>query len=321
MSEAITSDNFHLSRPTTSHFGCADDGAPLSILSCRDPKILEFLKAATAPSTRRAYQSDLIHFLAHGGTIPATAEQVARYLADHASTHKMATLARRLAGVRSAHIERGFPDPTKNELIRLILRGIGRRFGHPQRRAAALTIDDLTAIVASLGQSTKDVRDAAILLIGFAGAFRRSELVTIDRDDVDIRRLQTLITIRRSKTDQLGQGRNVSIPRVKGPICPVAALEHWLKLAAIDEGPIFRRVTRGGTIQPVRLSADTVAVILKSRVGSIGGDPNQYSGHSLRAGFATEAARQGVPLWRIKAQTGHASDSTLERYIREDADQ
>jgi integrase len=321
MTEAITSDNIHLSEPTQSRSSCADDGAPLSILSCSDPKILEFLKAATAPNTRRAYQSDLIHFLAHGGTIPATAEQVARYLVDHASTYRLATLARRLAGIRTAHVVRGFPDPTKNELIRLILRGIGRRFGHPQRRAAALSIDDLSAIVGSLGQSTKDVRDAAILLIGFAGAFRRSELVTIDRDDVDIRRLQTVITLRRSKTDQRGQGRYVSIPRVKGPICPIAALEHWLKLAAISEGPVFRRVTRSGTIQPVRLSADAVAVILKSRVGTIGANPNRYSGHSLRAGFATKAARQGVPLWRIKAQTGHASDSMLERYIREDADQ
>jgi hypothetical protein len=102
MTEAITSDNIHLSEPIQPRSGCAD-GTPLSILSCSDPKILEFLKAATAPSTRRAYQSDVIHFLAHGGTIPATAEQVARYLVDHASTHRMATLARRLVGIRTAH--------------------------------------------------------------------------------------------------------------------------------------------------------------------------------------------------------------------------
>ena len=150
-----------------------------SVAGCTDPKILEFIAAATAENTRRAYQSDLRHFIAAGGRIPATSEQVARYLADHAAKLSMATLARRLAGIRAAHVERGFPDPTKGELIRLTFRGIRRGFGRPQRRVTALSNADLAAIVGSLGQSTKDIRDAAILLTGFSGAFQGPSLLPL----------------------------------------------------------------------------------------------------------------------------------------------
>jgi integrase len=216
----------------------------------------------------------------------------------------MATLARRLVGIRAAHVERGFLDPTKSELIRLTFRGIRRRFGRPQSRVAALSRDDLRAIVASLGQSTKDIRDAAILLVGFAGAFRRSELVAVDSTDVDIRETGAVIVIRRSKTDQAGRGRTVSIPRVHGLICPVATLEQWLLISQISEGPVFRPVTKSGKILPARINADAVASILKNRVKTIGRDPTRYSGHSLRAGLATGAARMGVPIWRIRAHRG-----------------
>lgn len=317
---AITRDNIHLSQVIITpdlETGPAAVSNPLSPLGCSDPKILEFIAAATASSTRHAYHSDLAHYLAWGGDIPATAAQVARYLADHAAILSMATLTRRLAGIRAAHVERGFSDPTKGELIRLTFRGIRRRFGRPQRRVAALAPNDLSAIILSLGQSAKDRRDAAILLVGFAGAFRRSELVAIDRNDVDIRDAGAVIVLRRSKTDQTGNGRTVSIPRLQGPMCPVAALERWLLVSHISEGLIFRRVTKSGTVVESRISAAAIARVLKTRVQAIGRDPTRYSGHSLRAGFVTEAARSGVPQWRIRAQTGHLSDSVLERYIRE----
>jgi integrase len=250
MTEAITSDNLHLSRliPADSQGASAAISNPFSFQDCADARVLEFIAAATAPNTRRAYQSDTEHFLASGGGIPATPAQVARYLADHAAVLSMATLARRLAGIRAAHVERGFPDPTKGELIRLTFRGIRRRFGQPQRRVAALSTDDLRAIVTSLGQSTTDIRDAAVLLIGFAGAFRRSELVAVDREDVQIDEICAAVILRRSKTDQTGRGRTVSIPRIQGPMCPVAALERWLLAAKIDEGPAFRRMTKGGKV-------------------------------------------------------------------------
>jgi integrase len=267
----------------------------------------------------RSYQSDLAHFLAWGGSIPAGAEQVARYLADHAASLSMATLARRVAGIRASHAARGFAYPTDSELVRLTFRGIRRTFGRPQRRVAALTIDQLANIIGSLGRSSKDIRDAAILLIGFAGAFRRSELITIDCQDVHIHETGIAILVRRSKTDQIRQGRIVSIPRVGGRLCPVAALEEWLRVSGIAGGPLFRPVAKSGRAAERRMSAEAVARIVKKRIRAVGSDPNRYSGHSLRAGFATEAARCGVPKWRIKSQTGHLSDSILERYIREPA--
>jgi integrase len=319
MNELVTRDNIHLSRPIwpTPPIASDDNCSKNSFAGCADPKILEFISAATTSSTRRAYRGDVAHFIASRGRIPATPEQVARYLADHAALLSMATLARRLVGIRAAHVQRGFPDPTKSELTRLTFCGIRRKFGRPQRRVAALSSDDLRAIVASLGQSTKDIRDAAILLAGFCGAFRRSEVVAIDHNDVEIHPTGATIVLRRSKTDQIGQGRTISIPRVQGQVCPVAALEQWLLISQIGEGPLFRPVTKSGKILPARISAEAIACILKNRLQTIGRDPARYSGHSLRAGFATGAARMGVPMWRIKAQTGHLSDSMLERYIRE----
>jgi integrase len=216
MTEPITSDNIQLSRPITRRLVSADDGTPLSILSCSDSKILEFIAAATPPSTQRAYQSDLRHFVLWGGHLPATPQQVARYLADHASILSMATLARRLAGIHAAHVERGFPDPTKSALVRLTLRGIRRRFGRPQRRVGALSTDQLARIITSFGKTATDIRDAAMLLTGFAGAFRRSELVAIDRENVQIDETGATVLLCRGKTDQVGHGRTVPLPRVRG---------------------------------------------------------------------------------------------------------
>jgi hypothetical protein len=160
MSTGITHDNIHLSRPIlpASQSASAAVSNPLSFQGCADAKVLEFIAAATSSNTRRAYKSDIEHFIAWGGCIPATAEQVARYLANYAASLSIATLARRLVGIRAAHVEQGFPDPTKCNLIRLTFRGIRRRFGRPQRRVAALSGDDLRAILFALGHSTKDIR-------------------------------------------------------------------------------------------------------------------------------------------------------------------
>jgi hypothetical protein len=172
----ITSDNIPLSEPI------AHADAPASPVAdaCTDPMVLRFIEAATAPNTRRAYESDLKQFLAWGGALPASSDVVARYLAAHATTHAVATLARHLVAIRRAHAARGLPDPARSELVRLTFRGIRRAHGRPQRRAAALTAEQVAAIMASLGDSMRDTRDRALLLIGFAGAFRRSELTAVD---------------------------------------------------------------------------------------------------------------------------------------------
>jgi integrase len=285
--------------------------------ACDDPEVLRFVAAATSTNTRRAYQSDLAHFIAWGGTIPADAGTVARYLAHHASMLSPATLARRLVGIRRAHLDHGFHDPTGADLVRTVLRGIRRFRAQPQRRVAPLVAEELFAVCTGLGNSTRDIRDRALLLVGFAGAFRRSELVALDGEDVERSNTGMIITIRRSKTDQEGHGRIVSIARGPVGFCPVEALERWLTVAGISDGPVFRPVSKGGTAITRRLSTEAVASIIKRRVKPLGRDAARYSGHSLRAGFASSAARAGVPTWRIKAQTGHRSDSTLALYIRD----
>ncbi|HUI22006.1 MAG TPA: site-specific integrase [Methylocella sp.] len=154
----ITRDNFHLSRPIPRDAsGRIDTANPLSL--CRDPKVLAFIAASTSANTLRAYESDLAHFLAWGGSIPAEPSAVAQYLAAHAASLSMATLSRRIIAIRRAHILEGLPDPTKTELVRLTTRGIRRCYGRPQRRAAPLKIEQLAEIVSRLGRATRDVRD------------------------------------------------------------------------------------------------------------------------------------------------------------------
>jgi integrase len=321
MTDPVTSDNIHLSQVIPPRYApvIAANSNPLSPLNCTDPKILEFVAAATAPNTRRAYQSDLEHFISWGGCVPATPEQVARYLVDHAASLSMATLARRLAGIRAGHVERGFSDPTKGELVRLTFRGIRRTYGRPQRRVAPLRIEHLSVLTSIPGSSTRDIRDRALLLVGFTGAFRRAELSAIQRDWISLTEHGISIAVPKSKTDQESKGRNVVIPQVGGPVCPVAALEVWLEFSEIVEGSLFRRISKTGKILAKGLSASAIATIVKRRAEQIGLNPVHFSGHSLRAGFATSAAVAGVPMWRIKHQTGHVSDAVVNSYIREGA--
>jgi integrase len=312
MSTVHTSGNIQLSEPGPSPSYRSFAPGPDRF----DPKVRQFLEASIAPSTRRAYRSDLDHFLAWGGSMPASAETVAKYLADHAATLSTATLARRSVAIGRAHILRGFANPAANDLVRITLRGIRRTYGRPQERVAALTKEHLVAIMSSLGNSTRDVRDRALLLIGFAAAFRRSELISLDCDSIERRSAGVVISIQKSKTDQERRGRQIAIPKSGGDMCPIAALDAWLDLANIAEGPVFRPVTRQGHVLPCRLSSEAIALIVKQRSSMIASSRARYSGHSLRAGFVTSAAIAGVPVWKIKAQTGHASDAALGRYIR-----
>ena len=312
----LTSDNLQLSEPfLTAQIGQTGLIADSDLDQC-DPRVREFVTAAIAPNTRRAYASDLEHFRAWGGSFPASPQQLANYLAAHAWMLSTATLARRLAAIGRAHTTAGYPNPAADDLVRATFRGIRRTCGHPQRRVAALTSEYLIAIVSSLGNSKKEVRDRALLLLGFAGAFRRSELTALDRESIEQRPSGLIVTIRKSKTDQERHGRKIAIPTSRGTICPVRALKDWIDLAKITEGPIFRPVTKQGEVLPRRLSTDAVALIVKQRSHSISGRGDRYSSHSLRAGFVTTAALAGIPIWKIKAQTGHVSSASLERYIR-----
>ena len=166
-------------------------------------------------------------------------------------------------------------------------------------------------------QGTKGIRDRALLLIGFAGAFRRSELVALDIADIEFVEHGLVITLSKSKTDQEGLGRKVAIPLARGAVCAVQALKEWISVSGISQGPIFRAITRHGKIDKNALSAQTVARVVKARTTAIGLDGTKFSGHSLRVGLVTSAVQAGVSVWKIKQQTGHRTDAMLARYIRD----
>jgi integrase len=197
------------------------------------------------------------------------------------------------------------------------MRGIRRAHGAAQHQAKPLLREDLFAVLAAMRDRLKDLRDRALLLIGFAGGLRRSELAAINVIDFERVREGIVLTIRRSKTDQDGVGRKVGIPFGRTIHCPVRALENWLNAARIEDGPVFRPVDRHRRVSASRLPGEAVSLIVRDRMAAGEFDPMGYSGHSLRAGFATSATRAGVSTFKIRQQTGHASDAMLSRYVRD----
>lgn len=279
-------------------------------------EVSDYLRAALSDNSRRAYRSDLNQFLSWGGTIPATPEMIAVYLAAHAEQHTSATFARRLVSIGKAHTAQGLQSPTGSELVRGTLRGIRHTHGSAQRQVAPAIKEDVLSMVAGL-EGIKGIRDRALLLIGFAGAFRRSELVSLTVDDIEQAKQGLVVQLRFSKTDQEGRGRKVAIPYARGAVCPVLAYQHWLEVAKITEGPVFRGVNRHGVISDSAVTPQAVALVVKERAQAINLDPAKYAGHSLRSGLVTSAATLGVSSWKIRQQTGHASDAMLARYIRD----
>lgn len=276
-----------------------------------------FISSSLSAGTQRGYAADLDHFRASGRDIPCLPHALAEYLADLAETHAIATIQRRLAAIAKAHRALGHDDPCGAEIVKTTMSGIRRTKGMAQREARALQRDDLFAVLDRIGERPIDIRDRALLLIGFAGAFRRSELVGFDCGDVEPVGRGIVLHLRRSKTDQTGQGRKIAIPHGRTRWCPIRHLTDWLTFAGIEQGPIFRSIDRHGNIAPDRLSAEAVSTILKKRVEAAGFDPATFSGHSLRAGLATSAAMAGASSWKIRQQTGHKSDAMLARYIRD----
>jgi integrase len=243
---------------------------------------------------------------------------IASYLATHSETLSVATLVRRVATISKAHEARGLPNPCRSEIVRATLRGIKRTRGVAQTEAKPLLREDLFRVLDAMGDGVKAARDRALLLIGFAGGFRRSEIVGLDCDDIEPVRQGLIVTLRRSKTDQEGAGRKIGIPFGRTRHCPVLALDRWLAISRIEAGPVFRPVDRHGRIASERLSGEAVSLVVKERVGAeTSKDPTGFSGHSLRAGFATSAVQAGVSTLKIRSQTGHSSDAMLGRYVRD----
>ena len=278
--------------------------------------LLRYLGAALAGNTLRAYAADLRHFLASGGTIPATPKSVATYLAQFAQSHRSSTLSRRVVAIGRAHRLAGYPSPTDDPLVRGTMQGIRRIVGSAVLRVAPVQKIELLHMVKGL-TGIRGLRDRALLLIGFASALRREELVSLNVEDVCFVEEGALITLRRSKTDQTGQGREIAIPRIRGRHDPVRALLEWLAKADITSGAIFRRISRADRVLKHRLTGQAVAMIVKCRAAEAGLDPTRLAGHSLRAGFVTNAARNGASSSSIRRQTGHKSDGMVQRYIRD----
>jgi len=278
----------------------------------------DFMRGAYAENTHKAYRNDMDHFIAWGGKIPTSPETITQYLSDHAETLSLATLRRRISTIGKAHKLIGHPNPpTQSEAVRMTLRGIARCYRKPQKQAAPLIRDDLVSIVSQMPHTATSFRDKAILLIGFAGALRRSEIVNLNLADITLSKQGAVLIIRHSKTDQYGIGRKVSIPYARGRICPVLALIKWTKTLNQDQGPLFTSIRKGHHITGKRLSDRTISTLIKAYAQKVQLNPHIYSGHSLRAGFCTTAAQMNVPEWKIMKQTGHKSHQTLLRYIRE----
>jgi integrase len=318
MSEpSIPSDNLHLSRPTGALNEASVGVQLIAQTSGTELGPAFFIQNSIAENSRRAYLSDLREFEKAGYSVPATPDAVAQYLAASASSLSVATLVRRLASLSKAHDARGLPNPTQSPLVRATLRGIKRTYGCAQRQAKALCRDDLLQVLDATGESVRDIRDRALLLIGFAGALRRSELVGLNVEDLEQAREGLILHLRQSKTDQEAEGQKIGIPRARGRWCPVVAVNQWLQTSGISKGPVFRPLDRAGRVGEARLSGDAVALVVRERVEAAGLDPAGSTGHSLRAGLATSASQVGVPTWKIRAQTRHASDAMLARYVRD----
>jgi site-specific recombinase XerD len=248
--------------------------------------------------------------------LPASVDTVAAYLASLArSGLKASTITRRCAGIRYMHRLAGLEPPTNNEALKAVLAGIRRSIGTAVMRKAPATAETIRAIMADIPVNLRGLRDRALLLVGFAGALRRSELVALDVADLEETVEGLLVRIKRSKTDQEGLGDFVSIPH-GSRLRPVAGVKAWLEAAGIAEGPIFRSIKKGGSLTLGRLSDRSVAQIVKARAEGAGFDASLFSGHSLRAGFVTSALHHGADILRVMDVTRHREVSTLKTYDR-----
>ncbi len=285
-------------------------------------RLAELVNETTPTNTKRAYASDWQHFTAwceaHAlPSLPAAPATVVAYLLDLAEHYKLSTIERRLASIGKAHRVAQQSDPTKNEPIHLAMKALRRKLGRAQTQKAPAITETVRAMLGTLDTSRAGLRDRALLLVGFAGAFRRSELVGLDVSDLRFVAGGVEVTLRTSKTDQEGQGITKGLPLGQNAAtCPVRALRAWLAAAELVSGALFRPIDRHGNVKGARLSSSAVARIVKRCAGAAGLDPADYAGHSLRAGLATAAAAAGVSERSIMSQTGHKSEAMVRRYIR-----
>ena len=286
------------------------------------------LKSSKANNTVRAYKSDFKDFALFCAknafkNLPTEPKVVSLYL-TYLSTKeaKMSTLRRRLVSIGVIHKLKGHYLDTKHPSIIENIMGIKRRKGSIQKSKKPLLINNLKKIINAIDNGKKDnikkLRDRTIILIGFSGGFRRNEIVSLDCDDLDFVPEGLKINIKRSKTDQFGEGSVKALPYFnKSQYCPVVSLKKWMDLTSITSGPVFRRFIKGSKLSENRLTNQTVALLIKEYLNLAGIDSTNYSGHSLRSGFATSAAESGAEERSIMNMTGHKSTEMVRRYIKE----
>jgi len=288
---------------------------PIRVQNCSN-SVDFYLAKSQARNTRQAYLSDLKQFEIWGGTVPASSDQVASYLAESAGTLAVSSLKRRVAAISWRHRDQGQVDPTKSVLVKQVLKGIERHHGVKQKQATPLLLDQLEEIVGELRGSLKDKRDKALLLVGFYGAFRGSELLSLLVEDCAFDEDGALLFLAKSKTDQKAKGRWVAIPRLADPACPTLALEDWVAECGPEAGLLFRPLNGAPSGKDSSLSVRSLSRVIQQRISQIGLDPHGFSSHSLRAGFVTSQMNLGVDASAIARQTGHRSLDILKRYDR-----
>jgi site-specific recombinase XerD len=286
------------------------------------------LQNSKANNTVRAYKSDFNNFglfCAQNGfkSLPSEPKIVSLYI-THLSSQgiKMSTLKRRLVSIGVIHKLKGHYLDTKHPVIIENIMGIKRRKGSIQKGKKPLLINNLKKIINAIDEynteNIKKFRDRSIILMGFSGGFRRNEIVSLDYDDLDFVTEGLKIRIKRSKTDQFGEGSVKGLPYFDNTqYCPVLSLKNWIEISRISSGPLFRRFSKGSKLSEKRLTDQTVALLIKKYLKIAGIDSKNYSGHSLRSGFATSAAEAGVEERNIMSMTGHKSSEMVRRYIKE----
>lgn len=301
-----------------------------------DPDIEELMEeaityheSALSENTRRAYKrgwEDFAEFCRSYGreALPASKGTVALFLTERARKLSPSTLKQRLAAIQHVHDRQGEESPTRSKRVRDVMKGIRREKDETPRQAKPVLTEDVRSMVQALPLGSdheptrlRALRNRALVLVGFAGAFRRSELATLRREDVEERPDGLLVTLTQSKTDQEGEGQLVAIRRVDGGLCPVRALRQWTAAAGIEEGSLFRGVRQDGSLLPSAITGKTVGNVVRSAAEAAGlPDSDRITGHSLRAGHITQASKNDVPDGIIQAHSRHKSDRAFREYVR-----
>ena len=285
-------------------------------------KAAGFVAQGVPANTQRAYAADWAVFTDwcrkhRVSPMPAQPQVVAAFIADQASSLKPSSIRRRLAAISKMHSVQGHPSPCSAEPVPSTLKGIEATLGVRQTGKAPATLDVIERLVATCRVDTLEgLRNRALILVGFAGAFRRSELTGILASDLTWSDQGVVVLVRRSKTDQRGEGKTKAIPFVDGPMCAAKALQAWITASGVQMGPVFRGFTNAGTLRETALSPQSVAVVVKIAAEAAGLDPDEFAGHSLRAGHVTQARAAGVADSLTMSTTGHKRLEMLDVYDR-----